>query len=292
MAPFSNYISFLFFTALLLPLQIIARESQFFSKVTHFNNNNNVKEAELPNPNKDEQVTNKPEQQPAFIPETENSYGLYGHDDESAQLPSPTTTTNQPLNTEFEDTSKYPNNKHSNYYNNDAYNTRLYNKDALGNDQNELTYTKEGRGGYNTPHIGNNQNELSYSEEGRGGYNSPRSHMGNQNNKQEYYFNNNNAANERHYYSNNNNNNYAAVNNRYNNVEKQGMSDTRFLEGGKYFYDMNNEKYNPTHYDDSYRGVNTNNWYNNRGNNNYGNNNKNAYQNQEEFEDEQNEFEP
>ncbi|XP_061341594.1 protein E6-like [Gastrolobium bilobum] len=288
MAPFSNYISFLFFTTLLLPLQIIARDTQFFSKVTHFNNNNNnnVKETELPN--KEESVTNKPEKQPVFIPETKNSYGLYGHD-ESSQLPptttttttnaapSTTTTTYQPYKTEFEDTS----NKYSNY-NNDAYNT----------DQNEFSNTNNKY--YNKDVYGGHHNELSDTKYTEGGYN----YMGNQHSNHKYYP-NNNAANDRYYYKNNNynaaknrysnnNNNNNAANNRYNG-ERQGMSDTRFLEGGKYFYDVNYEKYNPTLYGDSSRGVNTNNWYNNRGNY-YGNNN--GYQNQEEFEDEQNDFEP
>lgn len=271
MAPFSNYISFLFLTTLLLPLQIIARDSQFFSKVTHFdNNNNNVKETELPNK---EGPLNKPEQQPVFTPETENSYGLYGH--ESSQLPSTTTTTTyQPYEAEFQHTSKYPN-KYN--YNNDAYNTN----------QNELTNTRLTGTGYrnsekyyNMDAYGGNQNELSDTKYTEGEYNS----MGNQNNYKKYHY-NNNAAKDRYSYNNN------VANNR-NNGEKQGMSDTRFLEGGKYFYDLNYEKYNPTLYGDSSRGVNTNsNWYNNRGNH-YGNNNNNGYQNQEEFEDEQEDFEP
>lgn len=240
MAPLSNYISFLFFTTLLLPRQTLARDSQFFSKLTHFNNNNNNKETEVV-PKKELPVTNMPqEQQPAFITETKNSYGLYGHDSETE------------------------NNK---YYNNDAYNTKYHNKDVFVNNQNELSDTK-------------------YTEEG---YNS----MENQN-KNNYF--NNNAANERYYHNNNNNNNYNndVANNDMYHGEKQGMSDTRFLEGGKYFYDLNYEKFNPTLYDDSSRGVNNNNWYNNRGNNNaYQNHgNYNVYQNQQEFEDEQNEFEP
>ncbi|CAK8530583.1 unnamed protein product [Lathyrus sativus] len=231
MSPSSNYISFLLFTTLLFPLHTIARESEFFSKVTHFN------KEESPT------VTNKPEeQQPSFLPQTENSYGLYGH--ESDHLPTNTAATNS----EFEN-----NNYNNKYYNNDAYNTKYYNKDPFGNSQNEQSYN----------------------------YNSM---MEKQNN------------NERPLYNNNNNNYY--------NGEKQGMSDTRFLEGGKYFHDINNEKYNPTMYGDSYStGVNTNNWYNNRGNSYNSNNNGyyqnnhgsyNGYKNQvvDQFEDEQNEFEP
>jgi len=254
MATFSNYIFFLLLTTLLLPLTI-ARESEFFSKVTHFNKETKV-------PNKEESpVTNKPEEQPPFIPQTQNSYGLYGHD--SDHIPSTAATTST-TNSNFEDTNNYPNN--NKYYNNDAYNTKYYNKDTFGNNQNELSDTK-------------------YNEEG---YNSM---MEKQNNNQEYY----NAANERSFH-NNNYNNYNAQNNRYNG-EKQGMSDTRFLEGGKYFYDVSYEKYNPTMYGDSSRGVNNNNnWYNN--NNNYGYNNEyqnnhgnyNGYKNQEELENEQHEF--
>ncbi|KAL2341859.1 hypothetical protein Fmac_009799 [Flemingia macrophylla] len=250
MASTSNYISFLFLTTLLLPLHITARDSQFFSKVTHFNNNNGVKETQLPN--KEAPEINKPEQQPAFIPETQNSYGLYGRD-ESNELPS---TTPHPYKTQFEDPTKYPK-----YYNNDAYNKKFYNKDAYGGNQYELSDTKYTEEGYNNKYYDSYHN-----------------------NHQNFY--NNDAANDK-YYNNNryfhNNNNVA--NNRYNG-EKQGMSDTRFLEGGKYFHDisMDKETYNPTNFGESSRGVNTDNWHNNRG--------YNGYQNQEEFEDEQENFEP
>lgn len=253
MSPSPNYIPLLLFTTLLLPLHTIARDSEFFSKVTHFN-----KETQIPNKeDSTTTVTNKPEdQQPPFIPQTENSYGLYGH--ESDHLPTTTAATNS----EFENNNKY--------YNNDAYNTKFYNKDPFANNQNELSDTK-------------------YNEQGYMNYNSM---MEKQNN------------NERPFHNNNNNNYY--------NVEKQGMSDTRFLEGGKYFHDIYNEKYNPTMYGDSYsRGVNTNNWYHHKGNSynsdNNGNNNGynngyyqnnnhgsyNGYKNHvNQFEDEQNEFEP
>ncbi|CAL0300912.1 unnamed protein product [Lupinus luteus] len=256
MAPFSIYISFFFLATLLFPLQIIARESHFFSKIPH--SNNNVKETELP---KKEEPENKPEEQPVFIPETENSYGLYGH--ESTQNPS-TGSSYEPYETEFQHTSKNPNKYHHSYNNNDAFNT---------NQNEELSNTKLSdnyrNNYYNKDAYDGNQNELSDTKHTEGEYNS----MGNQHDYKKHYYNNNNAAN----------------NNMYNG-EKQGMSDTRFLDGGKYFYDLNYEKYNPTIYGDSSRGVNTHNkWYNNRGNNYYGNNN--GYQTQEEFEDEQ-VFEP
>ncbi|KAK7412378.1 hypothetical protein VNO78_03834 [Psophocarpus tetragonolobus] len=250
MTNLSNYISFLFFSALLLPLQITARDSQYFSKVTHLDNNN-VKETQLPN--KEAPEVNKAEQQPPFIPETENSYGLYGHDDESNQVPSTTTpssyhpsNTNDVYNTRFTQTG----------YNN---NNRYYSKDSYGGNQYELSDTKYNEEGYNNKY-----------------YNSY------QNNDQKYY--NNDAANDNYYYHNNNNN-YNANKDRYNG-EQQGMSDTRFLEGGRYFHDIYSEKHNPTNYGGSSRQVNTNNWNDNRGAN------YNGYQNQEEFEGEQENFEP
>ncbi|XP_027347752.1 protein E6-like [Abrus precatorius] len=304
MAPISKLIPFLFLATLLLSFQVNARDSQFFSKVSPSNTNtNNLRETEATN---NEGPLNKPEQQqqPAFIPETENSYGLYGHE---SGLNPPTTTTNyQPYKTmSAEDTSKYSNN---NNYNSkkDAYTTNQHemsetrltgsyssnnnyyykNKDAFGGKQNELSDTKYTEGGYNE-NQNNNDNKYFYNNN-------------NDNAAKDKYFYNNNNANDRYFYNNNNNaanekysyKNYA-VDNSYNG-ERQGLSDTRFVEGGKYFYDVQSEKYNhPTLHDGSSRGVNSENWYNNRGY--FGNNNVNSmqgYQNQEEFEDDQENFEP
>ena len=77
MASFSNVFSFLFFTTLLSSLQINARDSQFFSKVAHANNG---EETQLLNK---EETVSKAEQEPVFVPETDNSYGLYGHESRS-----------------------------------------------------------------------------------------------------------------------------------------------------------------------------------------------------------------
>lgn len=380
MAPIPKLIPFLFLTTLLFSLQLNARESQFFSKVTPLNNNNNLKETELTN---NEGSLNKPEQQqPVFIPQTENSYGLYGH--ETGLHPPTTTTTNAAPNTTPTTFKPYKtttaeednaNNFHS--FKKDAYNTNqnelsetrltgtsfnnyFYSgKDAFEK-QNEFSDTKFAEGGYSSMENQNNNNyfynsndafgkqsELSDSKYAKAGYNSKE----NQNNNNNYYFdnskdafgkqnefsdtkyaeggyksmenqnsndiaaneryynnnnNNHNAANERFYYDNNNNdaanNRYyktKAVNNNYNG-ERQGLSDTRFVEGGKYFYDLKSEKYNnPTQYGGSSRGVNSEQWSNNRGY--FGNNNVNSYenknsvegyQNQEQFEDDQEEFEP
>jgi len=332
MAPISKLIPFLFLTTLFFSLHVNARDSKFFSKVTPLNNN--LKETEVTN---NEASQNKPQQQqqPVFLPETENSYGLYGHE---TGLHPPTTTTTDAVPTTFKPykTTTTQEDNANNFHKKDqdefsqtrltgtSFNNYFYSgKDAFEK-QNELSDTKFTQGGYSSKenhnnnyfYTNNNENELSDSKYTEGEYNS----KGNQNNN--YYYNtkndfgkqnefdtqggyksmeyqNHNAANER-YYNNNNkdngNNRYyktKAVNNNYNG-ERQGLSDTRFIEGGKYFYDVNSENYNnPTQYGGSSRGVNSENWSNNRGY--FGNNNANSmegYQNQEQFEDEQEDFEP
>ncbi|KAK7319733.1 hypothetical protein RJT34_04458 [Clitoria ternatea] len=321
MAPISKPISFLFLTTLLLSLHVNARDSQFFSKVTpvnNNNNNNNLKETQVPN---NEGPVNKPEQQPVFIPETENSYGLYGHET-GLHPPTTTTTTNaapyttttnyQPYKTTSseEDTSKYSNN--NNNYNKDAYNT---NQDEFsetrftGTSYNNNNYHYNNNNNNNNNNhkdaVGGNQNELrdtKYTEEG---YNSMENQ--NNNNNKHYYNNNAASANDRYFYNNNNNdgatNRYYktdAVNYNYNG-ERQGLSDTRFMEGGKYFYDVNSDKnHHSPLYGGSSRGVASENWNNNKGYfgnsnnvNSYENNNSmEGYQNQEVFEDDQEDFEP
>ena len=155
MAPISKLIPFLFLTTLLVSLQVNARDSQFFSKVTPLNNN--IKETEVP---KNEGQVNKPEQQPVFTPETENSYGLYGH--ETGLHPPTTTITNaapyttattyKPYKTTTaeEDTAKYSNN--NNFYN--------FKKDAYNTNQNELSETTRltGTSYTNNNNDGNNNN--------------------------------------------------------------------------------------------------------------------------------------
>ncbi|XP_068470072.1 protein E6-like [Phaseolus vulgaris] len=344
MAPISKLIPFLFLTTLLFSLQLHARESQFFSKVTPLNN---LKQTEITN---NEASLNKPEQQqPVFLPQTENSYGLYGH--ETGLHPPSTTTTNaapyttpttfQPYKTTTTEEDNNNNNFHS-FNSKDAFgkqndfsdtkfteggysskenqnNNYFYNNNDAFGKQNELSDSKYSEGGYNSKENQNNnyyynskddfgkQNELSDTKYAEGGYKSMENQNNNDNAANERYYSNNNdnAANERYYYNSNKdnaNNRYyktKAVNNNYNS-ERQGLSDTRFVEGGKYFYDVNSEKYNnPTQYGGSSRGVSSENWSNNRGY--FGNNNVNSYenknsmegyQNQEQFEDDQEDFEP
>ncbi|XP_019425323.1 PREDICTED: protein E6-like isoform X5 [Lupinus angustifolius] len=266
MALLLNFISFLFFTFLLSSLQINARESQFFSKVTRVNNNDN-------NNNKYSGSVSQTE----FTPETENNYGLYGHE---SGLHPPTTTTTVAAAT----TNPTP------YTSTDTYHTyKTESEDAKNNyyntNQNELSDTRlagssYSSNNYNKDAYESKQSELSDTKYMEGEDKS----MENQNNNQRYY---------------NNNNNNNAANERYNG-ERQGLSDTRFMEGGKYFYDAaNSERHNPTLNGGSSRGINPENLYNNKGY--IGKNNANSYenkkysmegyQNQEEFEDDQDNFE-
>ncbi|XP_009593819.1 protein E6-like [Nicotiana tomentosiformis] len=84
MAFLANNLSLFLVLTVLSSLQIHARDSQFFNKIST-NNNGHEKETKEVTPNK--------EKEPNFIPENENGYGVYGQ--ESGQL-SPFTTT--PMN--------------------------------------------------------------------------------------------------------------------------------------------------------------------------------------------------
>ncbi|GFY91898.1 hypothetical protein Acr_08g0002940 [Actinidia rufa] len=90
MAASAKHFSFLFCLALFSTLHAHARDSQFFSKVTTPTTANPKETVEVPN---NEPPLSKQEQDPNFIPDTQNGYGLYSQ--ETDQFP-PTTTTNPP----------------------------------------------------------------------------------------------------------------------------------------------------------------------------------------------------
>ncbi|GFS46337.1 hypothetical protein Acr_00g0101550 [Actinidia rufa] len=204
---------------------------QFFSKVTTTNNNNAKETIEVPN--KEQGYVTKQEQEPSFIPDTQNGYGIYGH--ESGQFPPTTTktTTALPYTT--------PNNNNNNYY---------YHNEA---------YVSDPQGMSDTRFIGK-------------AYTTTAAAANNNNDNNNYY----NGANN--YY------NTQQQPNNYYNTQKQGMSDTRYLENGKYYYDGNVKGYNKKGY--------------------YGNFNENSYeqyqnsmegyqqQNQEEFQEREEEYVP
>ncbi|XP_039004257.1 protein E6-like isoform X2 [Hibiscus syriacus] len=199
MASSLKLISFLFLFALFC-VQIHARE--FFSKIPTVNiNEKETTTATREKEHGTETTQTSEEQQPRFIPETENGYGLYGH--------------------------------------------------GTGTDQPSFT-TKETYEPYATP--------VKYHPDEP--YNSiPESSS---NNKNTYYYNNRN------------------------NGEKQGMSDTRYLENGKYYYDVKSESnYYPNQFE-NIRGVASRNEFDENPYTNMGRYN----QNQEEFEDTEEEFHP
>ncbi|KAJ7947020.1 protein E6-like [Quillaja saponaria] len=278
MAPSTNIISFLFLLTLFFSTQINARESQFFSKVTPINNN--VKETELPN--KEERLA-KQENNPTFIPETQNgAYGLYGQ--ESNQLtPSTTTPSNYapyttpttylpyktPSEEEEEDINKYSNNN---------------NKEAFNANYNGMTNTRLS----GTSYASNNNNNYYYKD----AYEANKNGLGNTRFTEKGH---NTLANQ----NNNNNNYYYNKAARNYNGERQGMSDTRYMQGGKYHHDIYAEKYNPNQYGSYKSEVDSRNWYNNNNNNNnkgYYGNNENSFegyqQNREEFQENQEVFDP
>ncbi|XP_022926835.1 protein E6 [Cucurbita moschata] len=266
-------------------IQIHGRESNFFSKVP-----NNNGESQIPNKvdplTNSEKTTTPQDQDPNFIPQTQdNGYGLYGHEsgqfspsdakfsDPNARTggrPFSTTTTyddgennykrNDDVSYKSESEEYY---NYNNNYNNDNFqnsnwkkpyeNSFYYNKDLYDNRRQSFQNTRLSRNEYATT----TTTTPSYDEE-------------------KYNDDNNNNN----FYANNRNDNE-------NNVARQGMSDTRFMENGKYFYDLHRE---PQHQSRSSR----NNFRNNNNYNTYEyGNSMGRYQNDEtEFQEESDEFVP
>ncbi|KAG8385517.1 hypothetical protein BUALT_Bualt03G0053500 [Buddleja alternifolia] len=310
---------FFLLLTLLSSLHTHARDSQFFNKIPSTTTN-----VVVPN-NKQTQI-NQQEQQPDFLPDNENSYGLYGH--ESGQLPpSATTADGKPAltttadgkpalttaTTPYNTASKQPLPKYlPKNYNPTAYVTQPEDMHDSTPFTEEKSYTTNPNSNYNY-------------NEGQNYYNSQK------NEEESEYRSSYPATNNR----NNNNNNYrlgssfnsqpeglsdtrwggAALTSRENyknnggeatgSFQVHGMSDTRLVENGKYFYDVNNEKYNRNHpYERLRSGVNVggrNDQYNNYNNRNYYGNSENvnefngemnsmggSYQNQDEFQEEGN----
>ncbi|KAG9133781.1 hypothetical protein Leryth_018383, partial [Lithospermum erythrorhizon] len=207
------------------------------------------------------------EQEPNFVPEDEQSYGLYAH--ESFNLPqSSVTSNNNNVDDNFLNNAKYlPKN-----YNPVAYVTEPedFNEDSTFS---EKAYT-------NTP-MNNNHNYEN--NEANNYYNAQQ-----QQNVKDFDFmdkdddsSRTNNRNYNNYYKDasfstnpsSNNNNYNRFGGRVNRVQPQGMSDTRFLENGRYYYDINSEKYS-VHPNDNAMAM--RNQYHPRGS--YGNHNANSYQ--------------
>ncbi|XVE66159.1 hypothetical protein DITRI_Ditri08aG0058000 [Diplodiscus trichospermus] len=252
MASFANHSTFFLFLVLSSSsLLIDARESKFFSKIFHLGAK--ISPFEVPTPT--------PAPAPAAGPVNSGSqfdpyYGLYGHG--SGMFPSAketVSTSNTPTaTTAFEDDllaeqladENYETGYHNNKYNNNGYTTSNYNNDGY-------TSSNYNNNGYTV----RNSNANSYSSSYKtNGYSSSSS-------------------------SNNNNNN----NNGYE-TERQGMSDTRFMEGGKYYYNVKNANYYPSGYESTGKETTRNEGY-------YGNTeNSNEFNTMEEFQERQDEYVP
>ncbi|GFZ03026.1 hypothetical protein Acr_15g0016340 [Actinidia rufa] len=239
MAASAKHFSLLFFLALFSSLHAHARDGQFFDKVTTPATANPKETVEVPNK---EPPLSKQEQDPNFIPDTQNGYGLYGQESDQltpttpANLPS--TASNLPYKTESE--------KAYYYYDKQAYVTKPQGMKAT-----------------------------------------PPPPPTNNNNNNDYYMNKGYTA-------------AAATDNYYNGVnnynpQHQGMSDTRFLENGRYFYDIQSENNYNNRYGSSQGVDNYNKGYhgNSYNDNSYvENNSMEGYQNQEQFQEDQEEFVP
>ncbi|XP_047957132.1 protein E6-like [Salvia hispanica] len=238
--------------ALFSSLPTHARDSQLFNKIPSTTTTTTT------NTNNDNVVVPTNQQDPNFLPENENSYGLYSQ--ETGQNPPSTAAEyKQPLN-------KYlPKN-----YNPVAYVTQPESEE-------ERTFTT------NPNNNNNNDNE----EENRNSYYSgEENYYNNQQQLDEAEFRSypttttttnrdNGVAN---YYLGSSFNSGPAFRNTF---QPQGMSDTRHLEGGKYFYDVNSEKYSSNHPYETLKAARPQNDFTNT--NFYGNN---AYE--EHFQDEEN----
>ncbi|KAJ8761521.1 hypothetical protein K2173_001656 [Erythroxylum novogranatense] len=262
MAFSAKFLSLLLLLAVLSP-NAYARESRFFSKVsastapTVTDNNSNNNVKETT------VATKKEDEQPSFVPETQ-SYGLYSQESLTVI---PTTATTKLGNAPYKTSTYVP-------YTTETGNTNINNN--------------------NYYHESNQYNNNAFEER-------QNSNFGETSLQQNRYYTSTNPDNTYHTpnpdNSYNNNNYHYRSSNAYGNTEKQGMSDTRFLENGKYFYDLVNENnYDKgQYYTNPNQNQNQNQVYNydtkgyynsNYGNSEYNpNNNVKSYQNQENFQE-------
>ncbi|KAL7129983.1 hypothetical protein ABFS83_13G103400 [Erythranthe nasuta] len=243
-----------------------ARDSQFFNKIPSTTSKNIV----VSN-NKESPATQQPaDQDPNFLPENENGYGLYGH--ESGQLPPSATTTGEPSTTTPAATteSKQPLHKYlPKNYNPVAYVTQpeldvTDNSPTLA-EENSYTTDPDTINSNNNYYNGeqkyyNGQQETEETEYYRSyptATTTTTAATNNNNNK--YYYNNNNNAGggssfnsqpQEYYRGGSSATTFNSRERRSNNgggFQPQGLSDTRSLENGKYYYDVSTEKYSTNH---------------------------------------------
>ncbi|KAI3716943.1 hypothetical protein L1987_68185 [Smallanthus sonchifolius] len=233
---------------LTLSTTIHARESQFFAKVS----NNNPQETQPLNTNQQNvdyghesgqlppSATTKDGSLPSYLPENYNPVAYT----------TPIHSTTQDIPEEFKEPQTY--NGESTMYNSEKQgmsDTRF-----LENGK----YYYSGDNGYNSPKQGFEDARFMETEDGGNMYNSEKQ-------GEEMYNSQKQVVGETRYGTTNNANMYK--------TGKQGLSDTRFLENGKYYYDVNSENLNANTNMNS-REFNSKNEYNTQG---YYGNNENSY---------------
>ncbi|CAN8291013.1 unnamed protein product [Cochlearia groenlandica] len=269
---------FLFFTTLviLLSTQTHARDSYFFGK---FHRDSSKDQNPLETTEKttlDESLPNKKDQEQeqdlTFVPESENGYGLYGHEttyNNKEDFNNDNKKYNEKVNghesfstpslSEKEETTynnyeeKYPR-KTNSYDNNGYYN----NEEEFNNNNKKFDEKVNGHETFSTPSL-REKEESTYNNYDEN-YAPKKTYNGYYNNNEEE-FNGDNKYDERakeeesKYYNTNayygteleREAPYKGYNDEHNNLERQGMSDTRFMEKGNYYYDLYNDK-NHGHY--------------------------------------------
>ncbi|KAJ6289677.1 hypothetical protein OIU78_025575 [Salix suchowensis] len=265
MASSGKLVFFFFFLAVFSTIQ--ARESKFFSKFTRYSITENTgrKESTIssvpiqaptsapaPAPALEflpdvpvpapaiEDLPDVPVLAPAQAPvigESENGYGLFSEDSTSTTT---TTTTaaneNELLNEELDGVHFNKNN-----YNNKAYkvgsgftNNYYNNGYKLAGESYETGNQNSGNGFTNN--YNNNGYKLAGESYATGNQNNGNGYTNSNGNNGYKLAGNQNSGNG---YSNNNGNTNSYNNNGYE-TERQGMSDTRYMEGGKYYYHVKN----------------------------------------------------
>ncbi|KAL6542824.1 hypothetical protein OROHE_010344 [Orobanche hederae] len=289
MASFPKHFPLFILFTILAPIHTHARESQFFNKASAKTNNDVV-----PAYSKPKQPQNDhPQQEPIFLPDNDNGYGLYGH--ESGQFqPSAVTTTGDVEAGAYRTEPEQPAHKHlPKNYNPVAYvtepvdlsesTTSTYGEKRFPSNADIDSFFYDGdRNYHNTPQEDSEFRNYPTNAKKTGDGNNDRyslgssfnSGVGGSLNRRDNYFNRGADGST--------------------GFEPQGMSDTRSLENGRYFYDVNTEKYSSNHPYERLKGFKEINGYDNR---NYygdvdirygGQDSMAGYQNQYEFEDEDN----
>lgn len=248
-----------------------ARDSQFFNKLPATANNNVF-------PQQEQLLNNQQQQETNFLPENDNGYGQ-----KSRNLPPSSAATTVPDDIG----SEQPLNK---------YRPKNYNP---------VAYVTEPEDTGDAPSLTNNENINNYpdtqQEEEESEYrNYPTTTADNNRNNFDNYYGGGNSFNSdpqgtidtrfmggavasEKYFNNVNGG-------ETNSYQPQGMSDTRSLESGKYFYDVNSEKYSSNHPYTRFSGVRARNEYSDNSENAYefnGEKSIEGYQNQDDFQDEE-----